>query len=412
MLSSLCNLKCGRQQPVLPLRRMASFSAMLALAMLSAEAWAGISDTITPYVSAQYSYDGNLFRLDEGVAGGVQSDRSKAIIAGLNFERPVGRQVLTASMKVTKVSFERFSQLDYGGKDFSGQWRWQFGNDLSGTMGGTYLQSLSSFSDFQAKERNLRIQRGVYVDGGWQFLPHWRVRGRVSRDQWAYDLLSQQYLDRTERATEAGLDYLASTRSSIGLVARRTKGSYDHPPMFGPFSLDQGFTQDELKLKVVWNFDARTQIQFLGGRARRNYDLMVARNSSGSNGRLTANWAVLPTISFSGAVYREFSAYEGGVLTYSLNTGKSLSAQWSVSSKVSLQGEQRWVKRDFTGLELGKVPLSVSDDTRSSSLSLNYAARSNIQLGASLFRDERSGVPGFTSSYRANGASVNAVVQF
>jgi len=411
MLSSL-RIPPYRPQPAMLLRQTASCSAMLAVALLSTQARAGISDTITPYVSAQYSYEDNLFRMADDAPGGVLSDYSKAIIAGLNFERPVGRQVFTAAAKVTKVSFDRFTQLNYSGKDFSTQWRWQLGNDFNGNIGGSYVQSLSSFSDFQSTERDLRVQRGVYADGGWQFFPHWRVRGRVSRDQWAFDLVTRQYLDRTENVGEVGLDYLASTRSSVGLVGRRIKGRYDHPPVFGPFSYDQSYIQDELKLRVLWNFDDRTQVQFLGGRARRNYEQLTNRNSSGSNGRLTANWSVVPTIRLTGELYREFAAYEGSAFTYSLNTGKTLSAQWSLSSKLALQGDTRWVKRDFSGLVLNNAAVSVSDDTRTSSLALTYSVRNNIQLGVSAFRDVRAGVPHFTSSYRANGASVNATVQF
>jgi hypothetical protein len=111
-------------------------------------------------------------------------------------------------------------------------------------------------------------------------------------------------------------------------------------------------------------------------------------------------------------VSREFAAYEGSAFTYSLNTGKNVSAQWALSSKVSLQLEERWIKRDFRGLVVNNAPVQANDNTRTSSLNLNYSVKDNIQLGAALFRDVRTGVPRFTSSYRANGASLNATLQF
>lgn len=385
-------------------------AGMLALTF-GAPARAAISDTIQPFVSVGYGYDDNLFRLPDETVGGPVSDRNKSVIAGFAFERPVSRQVFSGSLKVSKVSFDRYSQLDYNGKDGSLLWRWVVGNNFDGTIGATYEQTLNSFADFHGTERNLRVRRGEYIDGGWRFSPHWRVRGRASHDEFTYDLPTQRYLNRKDNAGEVGIDYVASTRSSIGLQARQVRGSYTDPLIFGSLRYDQDYKQNDLKLKLVWNYDEIAQLQFLGGKAKREHTLLTERDATGTNARLSAVWKVRPAVRLTAVAAREFAPYEGGTFTYSLNQTRSLHAEWNLSAKVTAEADTRSIKRDFTGAAARGVP-DVSDSGKTHTLSLNYAALRNVQLSASVFRDTRDGARGLTQSYRAKGASINASIQF
>jgi len=387
-----------------------SLPALMAL-LLSAPAQAGISDTIQPYVSAGYSYDDNLFRLPADYPGGPVSDRSKSTMVGFSFERPVGRQDFSGAAKVTHVTFDRFSQLNYDGKDANAMWRWAAGNDVDGTLGGNYSQVLNSFSDFHSTERNLRIQHGAYLGGGWRFLARWRLYGKVSRDEYRYDLVSQQFLNRNVDAHELSLDYEASTRSTIGLLARRLKGNYTNPLRQGAFLFDPDYTQDELKLKLSWQYDAMTQLQFLGGRVRHTHTFLTGNDSRGTNAQFTGNWQALPQLKLSATLSREFAPYEGSNFSYSLNQTRSLDALWMLANKVQLEATASSTRRDFTGQLLG-TPLDETDHQRLSTLALTYVPRNNIQLSASVYRDRRDGAPLISNSYHAKGAQLNAIVQF
>ena len=104
--------------PIFPTRPAHPLLPLAALigAALASPAQAVISDTIHPFVSATYSYEDNLLRLPDGVVGlQGRSDTLTELQAGLLFERPIGRQRLTAQAKVSRVSFDHYDQLNYNG---------------------------------------------------------------------------------------------------------------------------------------------------------------------------------------------------------------------------------------------------------------------------------------------------------
>ncbi|MYN17685.1 outer membrane beta-barrel protein [Rugamonas sp. FT107W] len=381
----------------------------------SAPARADFSDTLHPFVGVGYSYEDNLLRLSDAAkaAGAVGSDSSRQAFAGVAFERPLGRQLFTGSARVSRVSFDRFTELDYSGKDANGEWKWQLGNDLSGTLGGTYSESLSSFSDFHAAERNVRTQRGAYFEAKYQFVPHWQLRGRTSRDKYDYEALQQQYLNRDVNAVEAGLDYLAGTGSSIGVQARRTRAAYPNPLSFGGVVFDQAYRQTDVKLKVRWQISAITQLEFLGGRARRTHLYFAGADSSGANGRASFSWVPEPSLTFNAAVWKDYSPYEGiGGVSYSQDKGASVGAGWQFKPQLQLGAQLRTTRREFVGASNAALPANANDRIGTASLSATYNWTRQLSITASAFREQRSSGSFLSSAYSAKGASVNASLQF
>jgi len=381
----------------------------------SAPARADFSDTIHPFAGVGYSYEDNLLRLSDAArdAGAASSDSSRQAFAGVTFERPLGRQLFTGSVRVSRVSFDRFTELDYNGKDANGEWKWQLGNVLSGTLGGTYSESLSSFSDFHAAERNVRKQRGAYFEAKYQFVPHWQLRGRTSRDKYEYEAQLQRYLDRDVNVVEAGLDYLAGSGSSIGVQARRTRAEYPNPLSFGGLVFDQAYRQTDVKLKVRWQISAITQMEFLGGRARRTRLYFSGGDSSGANGRIGLNWAPEPSLTFSAALWKDYSPYEGsGGVSYSLDKGASIGATWQFKPQLQLGAQLRRTSREFIGASNAALPPNANDRIRNASLNATYNWTRNLSLTASAFHEQRSSGSFLSSAYGAKGASVNASMQF
>lgn len=388
---------------------------LLAGALASAPAQAALSDTIHPFVSVAYSHDDNLLRLPDDTPGfaGPRGDNLTQSLAGLSLERPFGRQVLTAQAKVSRVSFDHYDELNYNGKDFQAALEWHLGNHLSGNLGGNYIQTLTPFTDSHTSERNLRTTRREFFNGAWRFHPSWQVRAAASRDKYNYDLLVQRFNDRTEDATEGGIDYLASSGSRVGLVARHLKGSYPNHRSFGGLTIDDGYTQDELKANIYWVASGITQVQLLAGWAKREHIFFANRDASGANGRVNVTWQPLGRVQFKASGWREFMAVESNLVTNSLNKGASLAATWDLAAKVKVDGQLRREKRGFNEAAGIVFPGDASDTTRYSSLGLTYNPQSFLQIGASLFHENRTGSPiAGTGSYRANGATVSITAQF
>jgi exopolysaccharide biosynthesis operon protein EpsL len=385
-----------------------------AAALYCGAASAEISDTIHPFVAIGYTYDDNLLRLADDVPDLIQkSDRMTQSQAGLLVDRPFGRQRLTATAKVSRVTFDHYEQFNYNGKDIKADLAWELGNRFSGNLGGNYIETLTPFSDYNTTQRNLRKSRREYVNGAWKLHPSWQVRAGYIRNKYEYELLAQRVNDRNENVAEIGADYLAASGSRIGVLARQLKGEYVNPRTFFNIPLDSDYTQDELKANINWRFSGVTYIQVLAGYARRKYEGSSSRDSSGANGRATVTWAPLGKVKFTGELWREFAAVESVVVSNSLNKGASIGAAWDISAKVQANANVRHETRQFQQLSTSTFTGDTSDKLNSMQLGLTYAPTLGSQLGVTAFREKRNGSPiAGTNDYRANGVSINASVQF
>ncbi|WP_229418603.1 XrtB/PEP-CTERM-associated polysaccharide biosynthesis outer membrane protein EpsL [Pseudoduganella flava] len=374
---------------------------------------AEISDTIHPFVALGYTYDDNLLRLPDNYPVEQRSDRARQAQAGIVVERDISRQRLTATAKVSRVSFDHYTQLDYNGKDFKADLAWQLGNRFSGNLGGSYVETLTPFTDYNSDERNLRTTRREYLSGKWRFHPSWQARAGFTRTKHEYELLAQRVNNRTEDVSEVGGDYLAASGSQIGLVARRLKGSYENPRFIGGIALDDNYTQDELKANINWRISGVTYVQVLAGYAKRKHERSSSRDSSGANGRASVTWAPLGKVKFTGEVWREFAAVESFIVSNSLNKGGSLGATWDISAKLQASASVRRETRDFEQFPGIGFTGQTSDRATSGQLGLTYSPTLRTQLSVSAFREKRDGSQlAGTNDYRANGVSINGSVQF
>jgi exopolysaccharide biosynthesis operon protein EpsL len=371
------------------------------------------SDTLHPFVLTSFTHDDNLLRLPDNGSDAGYSDNYTTVQAGVLFDRPVGRQLISGWLKASKVTFDRFDQLNYTGKDAKVDWGWVLGDHLHGNIGTTYEQTLAPFSDFHTDEQNLRVDKAAYANGTWQFHPSWQVHAGFNRDKFTYGQIADQVNNRTEDTTDGGVDYLASSNSRVGLLLRHIKGSYPQQQALGGIAVDNGYTQNEIDLNVNWSFSGVTQIIFVGGRVKREHNALTARDDTGTNGRLIGVWAPTGKLRFTGMVWREFAATETTFINSALNKGESLDAGWEFTPKLSLDVMAKHEKRDFNALSGVTLPPNSSDSTNTGSVALTYKPVPSIALVLTGFHESRSGSEAaFTNSYRSNGVSFSASAQF
>lgn len=369
-------------------------------------------DTFTPFVSLSYLHDSNLLRLSDDQLpefGGDGSDDYRTAAAGLGIDKTFGRQHLTASLRATRVKFDRFSQLDYTGKEGNADLAWGLGNHVSGHLGTLYSDSLTPFNDFHDNERNLRTRRRNYVDGTWRFHPSYQVVAGYSEDEYRYSLETQRYNERTERVPMVEFDYLPASRVRIGLQLRRQRIAY---------VMNNSYEQDEQKINLFWPITGTTELLFLGGRVQRKYDTNATRNASGTNGRAVVNWSPRERLKFNAQVWQEFSAIEGARVNSSLNKGVSVGSTWDVTSKIRLEANVQRERRDFDAFlpsaqEQQLSDSDLKDNSRTASTTLTYALTPRWLLSARAFQEKRDGsVAARTGNYKANGYSFTVTAQF
>lgn len=384
---------------------------LLAGPLASLPALADISDTIHPFVAASMMYDDNLLRLpDNEVLDGSRSDTYWQYQAGLLFERPIGRQLWTGQATLSRVAFHHFSALDYTGKDYKTNLAWVLGNHLEGNAGLEYSDTLAPFSDFQTNERNLRVQRREYVDGAWRFHPSWRLHAAYSRTMYRYDLLDQRINDRNEDTRIAGMDYVASSGSLIGLQLYSADVHYLQRLDTGNGS--DSYRDDALQLNVDWILSGLTRLRFVGGAGRRHAGDGDSR-STGNSGRLIADWTPTGKLAFQASAWREVAPVDNAAVTSSLNKGASISGTWAATAKISVQGEARREKRDFSALDDLSALTGLNDTSTTVSLGVSYAPLRNVLFSLRGFRDKRDSMLfNGAGGYTAKGIAFNGKVQF
>ena len=367
------------------------------------------------YAGVGAFYDDNLFRIpeDRPAFDNQRSDWARYLIGGLMFDKAYGRQKVYLQGKVSTVKFHHFKQIDYHGKDFLGLLDWQLGNRFNGSLGASYAETLAPYTDIRSRERNLREHRRVHGDGAWQPHPRWRLRVGAARDEYTYQLAVQQVNDRTEDALEAGIDFTPRSESTAGLVARRVKGSYPNPRSVNGVLVNDDFTQDELKAKIVWKVTGISSVTVLAGYARRRHDLLSQRDAKGFNGRVTASLNPRQKLRVNAAAWREFAAVESDLVSYSLNRGVSAGASWDASAKVRVDAAISSERRRYQGGFLAALQGDARDRLRNASLGATWSPRTSLQLNANLAHQRRSGAAFLgNGSFKANTISVSASAQF
>jgi len=363
-----------------------------------------------------WHHDDNLLRVPDNDPGfgGQRDDNWRQLDAGASFDHWYGRQRIQASVQLSKVNFDYFSQLDYDGKDGRATWYWQLGNQFEGKLGASYLQVLAPYTDLRTSERNLRVQHGTFFDGAWRLHPRWRLRAGFTEDRYSYELFSQLSNNRRERAVETGFDYLAPSGSEIGLNLRRLEGRY---PYRRPFALaTDDFGQNEYRLRANWLASAKTTVNLLAGWTARSQNAFGSGQVDGVTGRLAVAWAASAKTRFDAALWRDFAPIESSVVSYTLNRGASMAAAWQPTAKLRVGANASAEQRNYSArnaLPPSLRGLDLDDSLRTAGLSLGYTPTRKVQFGATLARQVRDGsrVLGI-GAFRSTSIGINANIAF
>jgi exopolysaccharide biosynthesis operon protein EpsL len=381
-------------------------------------AFAQTTDTLRPFVRYAVTYDDNVLGLPSGVSAieaiglDSKSDMSQTWEAGVLLDKKFGRQYFTGSLKAGKTRYDTYKALNFDGRDLVGNWNWFLGNHLQGNVGATYAKGLTPFTDFHQFVRNVRTQQREYIDATWRFHPSWRVKTAASRYQLDYDLLSQQPSNRTENRYDLGLDYLARSGSSAGLLLVNTKGNYPNRLQLGSVALSNSYEQDEIKANIDWRVSGNTRLQLLAGRVSRTQQDPRVNDFNGINARLTADWVVTGKLRMTGAIWRETGIVDDLSAVYSLNKGISVAPRWQISEKILLDMQVKYEKRDFSQ-SLGSSSAFFNerqDSLRTASLAISYKPLRNTVLQTSIFHSAKSSDLQF-DGYRRNGISISVQQQ-
>jgi exopolysaccharide biosynthesis operon protein EpsL len=385
--------------------------------VVAASAIAGPNDALHLYAGLGYGHDDNLLRVPDNFPGfdNTRADSWWSREGGLIFDKTYSLQRISLIAKLSKYDFDHFKQLDYDGKDVQTNWYWQIGNHLEGKLGAAYTQTLAPYTDFTSDQRNLRRSRSRFAEGSWRLHPAWRVRAGFQRDVYAYELLGERFNNRNENTNELELDYIARSASTVGLVARRVKGHYPFPRPIGQRLLNDDFTQDELKARVKWNVTGSSNIDALIGYTRRDQPSYGPGKTSGAAGRINLTHQTGGKMSYTAAAWHDFAPLESTLVSYTLNDGAAVGAQWDATAKIRVNADYSAERRNYNARQASALSGAgeLRDSIRTGSLRATWTARPLIQVTAGVAHQARSGSPIVgTGSFASTSMTLAASAQF
>ncbi|MET3120907.1 exopolysaccharide biosynthesis operon protein EpsL [Oxalobacteraceae bacterium GrIS 2.11] len=368
-----------------------------------------------PYVGATYAYDSNLFRTPTLLQqnGQPTSDTSWTRTGGLGFDKTYSRQHISANVDVTKATFDRFSFIDYDGKDATLNWGWGITNDFSGNIGTIYSESLTPFTQFHTVERNLRKQKTNSFDGVWRMTPNWRVHASTTDYQLKYELVTEQYGNRDVHTAVTGLDYVSDAGNTLGFFLQREHGEFPNQQLIGQQFYNNNYVQDSLKLNLDWTLSGHTHIQATLGKARRSYDQYPVRDVTGPTAHVTVSYQATGKSALSMSAWRDINATDNLSVNYAVDKGISAAATWDALPKIRIQASLKHESYDYSGSSAftAQLPQNRIDTMTNASLSAVYTPFRKVQFSIVFYSDRlKSSIELY--DYRDRGFVLNARAAF
>lgn len=382
---------------------------------INAPVHADEGDVFNFFVGESVRYDDNLFRLSDGANTEAQlgtSQRSDTIFstyAGVTFDKLISRQVLHADLQLNNNRYNKFSALDYNGRQLGAGWDWQLGNHWKGILNFTQQRTQVDFGALSAADRGPRksVSTNSRFDAGGDFWfhPNYSVGGAFARTTLRFDDELRRANEYSANSYEVNGKFQPRTGNLIGIAYRITNGDYpNREPVTNPDGsiqqINNSFKQSDAEVNGNWQLTGQSKVSGRLGYTRREQDQLPARDFSGVTWRLAYDWMLEGKTSVSVVMRREIGATEDIDASYVVSEGISVAPTWYATSKISVSGSAGWTKRSYAGDSGTAVGAGVSqreDKVKFLGVAANYAALQSLKFGLG-FRHEtrdsnRPGIP-------------------
>ncbi len=381
--------------------------------LLPAAANALEGDRIRPFAGLSYTYQDNVFFLDDRIdagalsfiKGGQRSDQTLGLRAGLDMDWYYSRQTFALRSQITNNRHVTYDSLNYNAYNVKGTWNWVVGERWDGDAGVETSQVASNLYDFvtgDRTDRNLRRLNALFASAMLRMSPDWKLRGAVRYAQTRSSIARFAVFDRDELTLEAGSRYYSKgTDDFIGLNFRVLEGEMPNRQIVSSLATVNAYRQYTAEGVVEYQAGGSTKVTGNLGYTTRRHDDFPQRDFSGLTGRAAVRYALTGKTTLNGSVSREIGAWEDITTNYILTQGFDAGISQAVTEKVSVQGSYQWRKRDFSG-DPGIVVIGLpsrSDTIQTLALSAVWLPVRTVRLDSTLSRTNRSA----NGAWAANG---------
>ena len=382
---------------------------LLALLPLSNPARAVEGDTFRPVVSYGYSYDSNLFRLENdfaavfyGIDTSIRGDTFQRLGVGFDLDWKQGRQRVVAKALASKTRFDRYSLLNYTGQDANLEWQWQLGNYWSGRVGASRVKSLGTFREVTGLVSNTRTSENQFFDANYRIHPRWQASLKLNSSTYTYSAAAQRGSNTETDAWTLGIYYLGSTLQRVGVELRES--DIFLPNRVLTPTLDNDYMDRSLNLVANWQASGKSGLNVRIGRVERKNKHIPARDYSGLNWRLDGNWSVSGKSLIGASLFREVRNTEYTTSNHAMVSGGTLSYIWQFMPKTRVQASLGQEDYNYDGI-------ARRDKVKTATVAAVYEPWVGGELSAGIQRETRDSNT-FLYSYKSNALFLNANLKF
>jgi exopolysaccharide biosynthesis operon protein EpsL len=408
------------KQVASPVRRRARFSrrvlamASLALFGIASDARAVVGDDFQVETSVTMKYDDNLFLLPNPAPAGGNSDSSTWLqteSAGFSFDHQYSGQVVHADATVINNRFDSFHYLDYNAVNYNGEWQWQLGSRLTGSITVDHEEYLDSYEDVRDyNTSNLVRHTGQAFKFDWDASGPWHIVGGILHAQNTNPSAFTQVGTFSQVDSQLGVSYVSALGNSVTLQLRDSDGRFDREPDYSSM-LDNTYKQREAEVLTRMNVGGWTTLSTRVGYVDRRYPNFGERDYEGWVGRVEMAWQPSARTTLKLVASRDIVDYEQSDSSYYWLNELSLSPAWDITPKMRLEGRVGIGWGSFAGA-VGPTPNGLrSDRVADASARFQYkpTAYSVIGVSASVSH-RRSNFTGY--GYQDKTVGVDATLTF
>ena len=371
-------------------------AAYLAAAFAPPEAAALWDDRLELFAAQAVTRDDNIFRLPAGsdVLLGLPGldDTYRSSSLGIKLDVPLSRQRFQGALEVSRVRFERFSELDFEGHSGRALWDWGVGDDLKGKLGFSQRRTLASLASVQEGQQsripNVLTTRQAFAAGDAMLTPSWQLQLEASRLEQSNEAPQRLPNDLVLDRGEARLGYVSGAGNRLGLRGRLARGTLPNPQLVDGVPVGNSYRQRESGVVAEWSPGGHSRLRAHASRVRREYDERPQRDFDGRAYELAFDWALTGKLALAAIAQRDISDTEEIQVSFVLAERIALDLKYRPSTRTELGALLETNDRRFFG-EADQVAQR-RERLSAAGLSASYKPLPQVTLQLALRRETRS----------------------
>jgi hypothetical protein len=339
-------------------------------------------------------YDSNPFRLSDSTdtqAALGESQRDDLVVrygTGIGYTaRVAGRQSVNLEARVEYYDYQNYSVLDNYAYGLTGEWLWEFTNDVRGTLGVRRDYDPADPGATQRPVNDVVTIDRIYATAVYRFAARWRARVGAEAE-YGERTGDREDVETRGRTWRLGIDYVTPLANAIGVEWRETRGDAPASIPAGAF-LDNEFTEREVALVVTYNPGAQLRLSGRLGHTERTYSELPVEPFEGTTWRAALTWLPEAKLNFVVDAAREPRAVLDVDATHVVETRFGFGPNWAPTAKLVFSARFVRERRQYQSTET--TALIQRDETlRVLRFGAGWEPMRRIRIGGGLDFGERT----------------------